>query len=167
LSVNQVEIKINLVSNIVKKICILFILIFTFSVGNCGTYTIDGEFDGCDYEKKYPLVSGGVLECQEYNYFYEYSPDVRTDGREVILIGREKVRGVIRDGSVIRTKVKDTFEGCDYDKRIPLDNGLIFVCSTYGYTYAYRPDVMIIVVSGGLPEVYIKGKKYSGTLYRR
>jgi hypothetical protein len=147
----------------------LALIFFTFGIVNAfgSTYTIDGAFDGCEHGKIYPLRSGGVLECREYRYFYEYSPEVRTDGREVITIGSEKISGVILDGSVRRTKVSDTFEGCDYDKRIEFDNGLVFVCQSYGYAYAYRPDVLIVNISGRALQIYIKGKKYNGTLYRK
>lgn len=150
-----------------KIVLIFLVLLFKLVDGSCGTYQIDGEFDGCEYGKFYPLLGGGLLECREYNYFYEYSPEVRADGREVIIIGNQKVSATIRDGSFVKTRVSDTFEGCDYDKKIKLDNGLIFVCRSYGYSYAYRPEVMIISVSGGAPQVYIKGKQYNGTLYRR
>jgi hypothetical protein len=150
-----------------KKISTLLALLFVVQVCSAARYQIDGEFNGCEHGKFYPLMGGGILECQEYNYFYEYSPEVRTDGREVITIGSNKISGVIHDGSVVRTRVKDTFEGCDYNKRIELDNNLLFVCGTYRYTYAYRPEVLIIFVAGRTPEVYIRGQKYSGTLYRR
>ena len=45
------------------------------------------------------------------------------------------------------TQVDGDFEGCDFDKRIPLTNGLVFVCSTYSYSYAYMPDVLILSTS--------------------
>jgi hypothetical protein len=151
----------------IKKSFVLVILLLIQQVCNAARYQIDGEFNGCEHGKVYPLLGGGILECQEYNYFYEYSPEVRTDGREVITIGSTKISGVIHDGSVIRTRVKDTFEGCDYDKRIELDNSLVFVCRTYRYSYAYRPEVLIVAISGRSPQVYIRGEKYNGVLYRR
>ena len=96
-----------------KKFLLFSISIFTTLSVNAGTFQIDGEFDGCEYGKMYPLTGGGILECREYNYFYEYSPEVRTDGREVITIGNTKVSGSVLDGSVVKTRVRDTFEGCD------------------------------------------------------
>jgi hypothetical protein len=149
------------------KIFVLIVLNLVMSTANAGKFQIDGTFDGCEHGKVYPLLGGGILECREYNYFYEYSPEVRTDGREVITIGNTKISGTILDGSVTQTKVKDTFEGCDFGKRIFFDNNLVFECQTYSYTYSYRPEVMIVLISGRSPEVYIKGKKYNGTLYRR
>lgn len=143
------------------------LLLLSTATSLAGTYQIDGSFEGCEYGKVYPLSGVGVLECREYKYFYAYSPQVRTDGREVITVGGQTLNAFILDGSVVKTNVSEEFEGCDYDKRIRLDNGLIFVCSTYSYTYSYRPEVMILFVQGRSPEIYINGTKYSGTLYRR
>ncbi len=149
------------------RIVLLLSLNMVASLAIAGKFQIDGTFEGCEHGKVYPLMGGGILECHEYNYFYEYSPEVRTDGREVITIGSTKISGTILDGSVTKTKVSDSFEGCDYGKKIYFDNGLLFECRTYSYTYSYRPEVMIVLVAGRSPEVYIKGKKYAGTLYRR
>ena len=43
-------------------------------------YQIEGAFDGCEFGKYYSLLGGGVLECQEYNYFYEFMPEVIASG---------------------------------------------------------------------------------------
>jgi hypothetical protein len=66
----------------------------------------------------------------------------------------------------MKTKVIGDFEGCEFDKIIAFDNDLVFQCRTYSYTYAYKPDVTIVTRSSGY-EVFIHGKKYSGTLYHR
>ena len=129
-------------------------------------YTIDGTFNGCSHGKLYGLVGGGILECQEYNYFYEYRPRVIASGREVIIIGDEKVSARLHRGSVYETNISDEFEGCDYDKVYRLDNGLIFQCSTYSYSYSYRPEVKILIIDGRSPVVFIDGEEYDGTLYR-
>ncbi len=47
---------------------LLLMIMLSPVVSNAGTYKIDGDFDGCDYEQLYPLAGGGVLECQKYNY---------------------------------------------------------------------------------------------------
>ena len=152
----------------ISNLYLLIFIIFSFYSLNlqAGTYHIDGEFDGCDYEQAYPIQGGGVLVCNEYNYFYEYSPEVISDGRKVILIGGNKVDAKLQNGSVIQTRVDGDFEGCDFDKKINLQNGLIFVCSDYGYSYAYNPKVTIVFLDKNLPVVYIKGKKYNGRLYK-
>lgn len=145
---------------------ILAVFIFFGTPVFSGTYQIEGDFDGCEYGKLYPIVGGGILECLEYNYFYDYSPTVRSDGRQVITIGDEVVEGYLHNGSVIQTKVFDDFEGCDWDKKIEFLNGLSFICSTYSYTYSYMPDVKIFIIKDRVPEVYIGNKLYSGTLYK-
>lgn len=76
-----------------------------------------------------------------------------------------------KDGWAVseKTYVDGDFEGCEYDKHIPLGNGLIFVCSGYGYSYSYRPDVYILknVQGWGGYKVVIDDEEYDGTLYRR
>jgi hypothetical protein len=67
-----------------------------------------------------------------------------------------------------KTQVDGEFEGCDFEKRVPLTNGLIFVCSEYSYSYAFMPDVLILKnVRGGDIKVIIDDEEYDGTLYRR
>jgi hypothetical protein len=69
---------------------------------------------------------------------------------------------------IIETEVEGEFEGCDFDKRIPFQNGMIFVCSEYNYTYAYNPDVLILKhVSSGDIKVIIDDEEFDGTVYRR
>ena len=67
------------------------------------------------------------------------------------------------------TQVDGDFEGCEYDKRIPLMNGLIFVCQEYGYSYSYMADVYILQnVRGNYGyKVVIDDEEYDGTLYKR
>lgn len=144
----------------------LFILLFGSSVSFAETYQIEGTFNGCEYGKYYPIMGGGVLECREYNYFYEYSPEVRSNGREVITIGDEEVDAYLHDGSVINTQVDGEFNGCDFDRRINFLNGLVFVCSEYSYSYSYMAEVRIIRVSGQSTHVYIDDEKYDGEIYR-
>ncbi|MFX0201258.1 MAG: hypothetical protein ACFFCW_34505, partial [Candidatus Hodarchaeota archaeon] len=69
---------------------------------------------------------------------------------------------------IIETQVDGEFEGCEFDKRIPLMNGLIFVCSTYSYSYSYMPEVLILQhIRTGDVKVLIDGEEYNGQLYRR
>ena len=39
--------------------------------------------------------------------------------------------------------VNGTFEGCDYNRLIELDDGTILRCNSYGYQYAYMPDAIL------------------------
>jgi hypothetical protein len=80
------------------------------------------------------------------------------------------LEGLAREGYAVvaETRVDGSFEGCDFDKPIPLTNGLIFVCSTYSYSYSYRPEVLILkhVIKGDL-RVLINNQEYGGQLYKR
>jgi hypothetical protein len=38
--------------------------------------TVDGEFEGCDYDKRIRFTNGIVFVCSEYSYSYSYMPDV-------------------------------------------------------------------------------------------
>lgn len=47
------------------------------------THTIEDEFDGCEHGKDYPLTNGQFFICEEYQYFYEYSPRVIAGEKKV------------------------------------------------------------------------------------
>ncbi|MDX8483163.1 hypothetical protein RFN28_32630 [Mesorhizobium sp. VK24D] len=106
------------------------------------------------------------MECLEYKYFYEYQPIVIAIGRDVIVIGKEKVNGYLHDGNVFTTHVAGEFDGCEYDKIYKLDNDVLFSCKTYHYHYAYRPEVKIFAIKGRAPTIFIDGEQYDGTLFR-
>lgn len=42
-------------------------------------------------------------------------------------------------------KKSDDFEGCDFDRKIRFDDGTVLTCSSYSYTYAYRPTAVILM----------------------
>ena len=147
-----------------------FVIAFYSALSNpvfaADEYTIDGTFNGCSHGRLYGLVGGGILECKEYNYFYEYRPRVIASGMEVIVIGDEKISARLHNGSVLKTNISDEFEGCDFDKTYRLDNGLIFECRTYSFSYSDRPEVTIFVIKGRSPVVFIEDEEYDGTLYK-
>ena len=83
--------------------------------------------------------------------------------------GASDLEDLARDGYAVfdETQVDGEFEGCDFDKRIPLTNGLVFVCSTYSYSYSFMPEVLILQhVRSGDIKVLIDEDEYDGTLYR-
>lgn len=41
------------------------------------------------------------------------------------------------------TSVDGEFNGCDFDRVIRFTDGSVHRCSTYSYTYSYRPDAII------------------------
>jgi hypothetical protein len=69
---------------------------------------------------------------------------------------------------VEKTQASGEFNGCDFDKRVPLDDGLVFVCSSYNYSYSYRPEVLILKnIQSGNIKVLIDNDEYEGTLYKQ
>lgn len=149
-----------------KNLLIVFLLCSTFS-SHAGTYQISGTFNGCQFNKYYPIFGYNLLlKCEEYNYFYEYMPTVESDGRRVITIGDQRINATLVDGEYISTYVSGDFEGCDFDKRYRFDNGFTFVCNSYSYSYSYRPEVKIIIPFSGYPIVYINDEQYDGSLYK-
>ncbi len=54
----------------------------------------------------------------------------------------ETVRSLENEGwsIVFRGTVSETFNGCDLDLPVPIDEGYLFLCREYNYHYAYRPE---------------------------
>ena len=57
------------------------------------------------------------------------------------------------------THARGSFDGADYDKAIALDNGWVFEFREYGYSYAFRPEV-VIFVKGSQYKLLINGQVY-------
>lgn len=127
--------------------------------------TVSGAFKGCNFGLPVPIDGGLIFICSEYNYNYSYRPTfyvMERDGAIKYVIDTDEYEGTLYKGTPLKTYVTGSFEGCEYDKYIPLDNGLLFKCETYNHHYAYHPEVVIV---GSY--VSIDGEKYDGTLYRR
>ena len=50
---------------------------------------------------------------------------------------------VVKDTSVI-----GDFEGCDYDRKVPLKGGGVFTCSGFGYLHARNPKAVLLKKQG-------------------
>ena len=46
--------------------------------------------------------------------------------------------------------IDGSWEGCDYGRLIKLSDGSVLKCSSYGYSYAYRPDAIVLGKSATL-----------------
>lgn len=44
---------------------------------------VDGDFEGCDFDKKIILMNGWTLTCNTFNYSYSYSPAVAILSRDI------------------------------------------------------------------------------------
>ncbi len=56
-------------------------------------------------------------------------------------------------------KRKDTFEGCNFGRRIVFDDRTYLTCSEFGYQYSYRPDAILLVRNGSWKMV-VEGSEY-------
>ena len=121
-------------------------------------YTIEGSFEGCDYDKVYELTNGQFLICSSYGYAYAYRPEVYEISGGRILIGGEEYSGRIVSGRVISTQIDGEWEGCDFDNH-RLMNGMYLVCNGYFYEYAYMPSVKIFVIEGAIKSISINGER--------
>jgi hypothetical protein len=52
-----------------------------------------------------------------------------------------------------------SFKGCKYGRKIIFDDQTYLTCGTYSYTYAYRPDA-IILVRGGSWLMLVENESY-------
>jgi hypothetical protein len=41
------------------------------------------------------------------------------------------------------TQVDGEFKGCDWDRPIKLQNGMVLKCRTYSYSYSYAPEAAV------------------------
>jgi len=58
--------------------------------------------------------------------------------------------------------VSGAFEGADFDKAVKLDNGMVFLFQTFGYTYTYRPSALIFQYgNSSMYELLIDDEAYS------
>jgi hypothetical protein len=51
---------------------------------------------------------------------------------------------VVKDTSVI-----GDFDGCDYDRKVPLKGGGVFTCSGFGYLHARDPKAVLLKSKDG------------------
>jgi len=53
----------------------------------------------------------------------------------------------------------DSFEGCQYGRKIIFDNGKYLTCETYSYSYSYRPTA-VILTNGGRIVMIVEDEAY-------
>ena len=57
-------------------------------------------------------------------------------------------------------KEDDSFEGCEYGRRLIIDYDKAVTCTEYSYSYSYRPDIVVLKSSYGSFEACIDGDMY-------
>jgi hypothetical protein len=117
----------------------------------------------------FKLANGSLWEVKyEYEYLYEYSPQVILCPRKGKLIIKGRKLNVEHVGGhkaattkeksqpappteVIESQIDGEFKGWDGETIFKLANGQIWQQSSYAYTYSYkyRPNVMIFPSNGG------------------
>ena len=60
-----------------------------------------------------------------------------------MLEGYTVVKVTTISGRIDKGKREDDFNGCDFDRTILFDDGSSLRCSSYSYTYSYRPRAAI------------------------
>lgn len=60
-------------------------------------------------------------------------------------------------------KVETDFEGCDFGRKLIIDETYSVTCASYGYHYAYRPDV-VVLTKGSVGKAIIDGEVFDISL---
>lgn len=111
----------------------------------------------------FKLADGTIWQVKyEYEYLYEYFPDVvicPTRGKLAIKgktlnvqqIGGSPGRVPAQSAGVIESQIEGEFNGWDGETIFKLTNGQVWQQSTYAYMYSYkyRPKVLIFQAGGG------------------
>jgi len=141
----------------VKKLILLLFLSFGFvgSAYACYSSSIikPQPFMGNNGEI-FQLSDSSIWEVKyEYEYLYEYYPDITAcPDRGYIIINGQKlnakhISGSASNGSsnIIESKISGEFEGYEYGNFYKLINGQIWeqTSANYNYTYKYSPSVLI------------------------
>lgn len=132
--------------------------------GNVIVTSINGTYEGCDYNKVYKLMNGKMMQCSSYGYSYAYAPSVYVIADKVMAVDGEEVDAKVVEGTTIETRVSGEWNGCDFDENNlhRLMNGLILMCHTYFYEYAYMPEVIITVINNDVHSIAINGTLRDG-----
>lgn len=73
-------------------------------------------------------------------------------------LGRLVGYSIVYSGTVTgyqdqKKKPNDSFEGCEYGRKIFIDDSYQVTCATYSYTYSYRASVVILTRGGSMKMV--------------
>lgn len=116
---------------------------------------IEDEFEGFDDEMTFELTDGSIYyqSVYKYHYHYAYRPTVKiySNGASQIIVPDGMNDYVeVQQTSAIKSIIISDFNGWSGDTIFELQNGQIWKQDKYQYKYfyAYRPDVLIVKVSG-------------------
>ncbi len=72
--------------------------------------SLDGEFNGCDFDRVIRFTDGSVHRCSTYSYTYSYRPDAIIFGKRISYQGssyttiKVLIESEVYDMSLVRTK---------------------------------------------------------------
>lgn len=126
---------------------------------------IDGDFEGFDDGKLFPLYNGQYWLQKRYKYWYHYSYMARIKIHKyqnrffLTKDGKDKCVEVELINNVIKATIVNDFNGWSGDTLFELDNGQIWKQDAYDYdyNYSYRPDA-IIYHDGYNHKLMVEGK---------
>ncbi len=60
------------------------------------------------------------------------------------------VEDLVAGGYVVvkATGISGDFDGCDHDLKVPLEDGGVFTCSSFGYMHAHNPKAVLLKKKG-------------------
>jgi hypothetical protein len=76
------------------------------------------------------------------------------------LIGYTMVDSKTIDGYIEHGKRNGDFEGCDFDRIIVFDDNNGVRCTSYNYSYSYRPTAYIFFQGRGFMKMCVEGELY-------
>lgn len=126
---------------------------------------IDGDFEGFDDEKLFPLYNGQYWIQKKYKCWYHYSylaniTIYELNNRHFLTVdGQNQFVEVELIRDVIKATIVNDFNGWSGDTIFELDNGQIWKQSEYDYdyNYSYRPNA-IIYSNGCDYKILVEGK---------
>jgi len=131
---------------------------------------IDGDFEGFNDNKLFPLNNGQYWIQKNYKYWYYYSymasvTIYRYHNINFLTIdGQNQFVEVELLANVIKATIVNDFYGWSGDTLFELDNGQIWKqCEyNYDYNYLYRPNAIIYSIGYGF-KIFVKGKSVGVT----
>lgn len=104
------------------------------------------------------IIAGALLAALSTASWADISESDLADMKGYTILGSWTVTGWVDPGS--KGKKGDSFEGCEYDRVIILDNSLTITCAEYSYSYSYRPKA-VILSDGSSYKMLLNGHIYS------
>jgi hypothetical protein len=103
-------------------------------------------------------IAGTLLIAMCGAAFADISESDLADLKGYTILGSWTVTGWVDPGK--NGKKGDSFEGCEHDRILILDDSLTITCAEYSYSYSYRPKA-VILSDGSSYKMLLEGHVYS------